>query len=240
MSFDLSLATLCDHVVYKELDVIDDDLRTIRLQKPLASSKISLFASDNIVPDSMYDIVQDPLTIDVSMSRMIYLKKEWRSTTDFFEITYRTISSYCTKCNGTNNLDDLTFNVKGSLTTTRDEPLLVQNLEKFVVTRLNSNAFHTFIGTGIEGLIGTRLNNVEFLVTQLKSEVTRGLQKLQDLQSQYRLSGRVVTPGEILQSIDNITVTQDVQDPTVFRIDVTVTAESGQTVEFAQFIRLRG
>jgi hypothetical protein len=240
MSFDLNLTTLCDHVVFKELTTIDDDLRSIRLQKPLAAAKLSLYASDNLIPETMYTIIEDFKAVDNYLVRMIYLNKPWRDLYDFFEVTYITTLNYCVKCNGSKYLDDITYDVKGSLFTIRDERLLMQNVEKFVITRLNSNPFQTFIGTSIEGLIGTKLSNVNFLITQLKAEVTRGLQKLQDLQNQYRQAGRVVTPGEMLQSIDNVTVTQDINDPTIFRIDITVTAESGQTVEFGQFIRLRG
>jgi predicted nucleic acid-binding protein len=240
MSYDLNLITLCDHVVFRELTLIDDDFRSIRVQSPMGASKIVLFASDDLVPETMYDIVNDFKESDPLKQKMIYLKKKWRSPNDFFEVTYYTILNYCVKCNGSKYLDDISYDVKGDLLITRDERLLMQNVEKFVITRINSNSFHTFIGTSIESLIGTRLNNVQLMVTQIKAEITRGLQKLQDMQSQLRAAGRTVTSGEMLQSIDNVSVIQDVNDPTIFRADITVTAESGKTVEFAQFIRLRG
>jgi len=240
MTFDLNLTTLCDHVVFRELAVLADDLRSITLQKPLASSKITMYATDNLVPESMYKIVDDSLSLDPVLTRKIYLNQEWRTTYDYFEVTYNTIINYCTKCMASKYLDDISYDVKGGIYIQRDERLLMQNVEKFVITRINSNTFHTFIGTSIEGLIGSRLSNVGFLITQLKAEVTRTLQKFQDLQAQYRETGRAMSSGEILQSIDNVAVTQDVNDPTVFRIAITVTAESNQTVTFEQLIRLRG
>jgi len=244
MSFDLNLTTLCDHTVYRELAILDYDLRSLRLSKPLASSRITLYATDNLIPDSMYQIVEDERSglpeSDPVLNKKILFNHLWRSFTDYFEVTYLTTVNYCTKCLGSKYLDDISYDVKGGLYTTRDERLLMQNVEKFVITRINSNSFHTFIGTSIEGLIGSRLNNVQFLITQLKAEVTRTLQKFQDLQAQYRESGRNLTSGEVLQSIDNVSVNQDVIDPTVFRISITVVAESGQTVTFDQIIRLRG
>ena len=239
MSFDLNLTTLCDHVIYKELNVLGDDLRTIKVQRPMAAAKVALYATDNLVPETMYQIVEDFESVDNYLTRKIYLNKEWRALYDYFEVTYITLSNYCSKCNGSNYLDDISYDVKGDLLSIRDERLLMQNVEKFVITRINSNPFQTFIGTSIEGLIGTNVSNFDFLASQIKAEITRGLQKLQDLQNQYRAAKRTVTPGEMLQSVENVTVVQDSNDPTVLRADIAVTAESGKTVHFEQFIRLR-
>lgn len=239
MSFDLNLTPLCDHKVFRELDLIDTDRKTIRLASPLASNTVSIYAVDNLVPSSMYEIVNDPNEIDVNRNKVIFFKDKWKSPSDYFEITYWTLPTFCTKCVGTKYLDDMFFNVRGELSEQRNEYLLMQNVEKWVVTTINSNPFHTYIGTDLIGLIGTRVTNSSFLVTQITAEISRALSKFKDIQSQYQLTGRVVTSGEMLLSVDDITVTQDVVDPTTFRANVTVTAQSGQTVQFTQILRLR-
>lgn len=240
MSFDLNLTTLCDHRIFRELTVIDTDFKTIRLESPMGSTNnVIIYVTDNLLPSNLYEIVDDPDQIDVNRAKMIVFKDKWRSPSDYFEVTYNTIPSYCTKCVGSNYLDDLSYNVRGELLEQRNERLLMQNVEKFVVTRINSNPFQTFIGTGLVGLIGSRITNVNFLITQITSEISRTLQKLQDLQSQYQLTGRTLTSGEILQSVDDISVIQDVNDPTVLRATVKVTAQSGQSVEFTQVLKLR-
>jgi hypothetical protein len=114
----------------------------------------------------------------------------------------------------------------------------MQNVEKFIVTVINSNPFHPFIGTGLVGLIGKRIANFNFLASQITSEINRTLQKLQDLQSQYQTAGRVVTDGELLASVDDIQAEQDIEDPSIVRVNVTVTAQSGKTVQFTQIIRI--
>lgn len=240
MSFDPNLITQCDHLVYKELTGLDIDLRTIRLASPLGStSNIKVYATDNLISSNMYDIIPDPAEIDINRDKIIKLKNRWQSPGDYFEITYLTISSFCAKCSGSNYLDDLSYNVRGDLFTIRDERLLMQNVEKFVITTINSNPFHTFIGTGLVGLIGNRISNTAFLVSQITSEINRTLQKLKDLQGQYQMTGRAVTPGEMLESVNDIQVTSDVSDPTILRAAISVTAQSGKTVEFTQIIRLR-
>jgi hypothetical protein len=115
----------------------------------------------------------------------------------------------------------------------------MQNVEKFTITKITSNPFQSFIGTSLEALIGTKITNPQFLITQITSEIVRALRKLQDLQSQYRQTGRPVTDGELLQSIESVTVTQNATDPTVFEANVIVTAVSGKTVEFVQVLKIR-
>jgi hypothetical protein len=240
MSFDLNLATLCDHKIFKEVAAVESDRRTIHFGSVLgAVDTVKLYATDNLVPSNMYEIVGDPYQIDVNRNKIIWFKEKWKSITDYFEITYVTLSNVCTKCTGSKYLDDVSYDVKGSLLQTRNEPLLMQNVEKFVVTTINSNPFHLYIGTGLVGLIGKRISNFSFLQSQIISEISRTLQKLQDLQGQYRTIGRVVTEGEVLAVVDSIQVTQDMVDPTIVRADVTVTAQSGKPVQFTQIIRIR-
>ena len=240
MSFDLNLNTLCNHLVFRELSFIEDDRRTLRLGSPLgAINSVQIYATENLVPESMYEIVSDPNEIDVNRDKVIRFKEKWRDLSDYFETNYVTLSSFCIKCAGNLYLDDISYNVRKELLEIRNEYLLMQNVEKFIVTIINSNAFHLFIGTGLVGLIGKRISNVNFLTTQITSEINRTLQKLQDLQGQYQMAGRVVTQGELLASVDDIQVVQDTNDPTVVRVTVTVTAQSGKTVQFTQIIRIR-
>jgi len=240
MSFDLNITSLCNHQVFRELALIDTDRRTIRLEKPMgATSNLEIYATDNFISSDLYEIVQDPLEIDVNRDRVIYFKNKWRSPTDYFEISYTTLPSFCAKCAGSNYLDDPQLNVQGDLLIIRDEYLLMQNVEKFIITAINSNTFHPFIGTNLQGLIGTRISNVSFVISQITAEISRTLQKLQDLQSQYQQTGRAVTTGEMLATINDIQVTQDTNDPSILRANVSVTAQSGQTVEFTQILKLR-
>jgi hypothetical protein len=220
--------------------LIDESRRILRVEKPMAAaSVIKVYATGNLLPSSMYTIIDDPETTLNEKNKVIRFHQKWRSPDDYFEVDYLTLSEYCPKCNNGNYLDDISYTVKGDFYTIRNEKLLMQNVEKFTITELNSNPFHVFIGTSLVALIGTRITSVSLLVSQVTSEITRTLQKLQSLQSQYRMTGRSVTSGEILKTIDSIEVVQDEDDPTVMRADVSVIAESGKTVEFAQYLKIR-
>jgi hypothetical protein len=109
MSFDLYLATVCNHRIYKESITLDTDRVSLRLSKPLASSNLELYASDNLVPKSEYSITFDPKTIYVNQPRMIILKKKWKSTEDYFEATYVTLKGFCPKCAGLDKIDDVSY-----------------------------------------------------------------------------------------------------------------------------------
>jgi hypothetical protein len=240
MSFDLNLSTACNHEVYRELSLIDESLRIVRLDKPLAvASTLKLYAADNLVPAGMYTIIDDPQQIEVQRSKVIMFTRPWRSAQDYFETTYTTLPSFCAKCSGSNYLDDVQFDVRGGLQMLRDEKLLLQNVEKFIVTRINSNPFHLGIGTSLTGLIGTKITNITFLVSRITAEISKALQKLQGLQSQLRLTGRKMSAGETLQAVNEVKVTQNESDPTVMTALIAVTAASGKTVEYIQYLKIR-
>ena len=239
MSYDLNLLTTCNHRIYRETVELGSDRRSIRVAQPLASSKIELFASDNKLPGNSYSIIDDPETIEVQRPRMIYLNKKWGSLEDYFEVNYITLSGFCPKCTGFKTIDDLSYDAKGKLFTIRDEKLLLQNMEKFTITRKASNPFHTYIGTSLASLMGSKIYDISYLSTKVTQEINTTLNILKDLQSQYRLSGRAVTSGECLDKIENVHVTQNQQDPTILQADVTATAISGKSVGYTQYLRQR-
>jgi hypothetical protein len=238
MSFDLSLSTVCDHRVYRERCVLDADRKSIRVSKPIASTgTLSLWASENQVPKADYLIVFDPLSVSTDMAKMIQFRYKWRSTLDYFEVTYGTLKGFCPKCVGLGEVDDLSWDVRGQLTQTRNEKLLLQNLEKFVVTYLGSNPFHPFVGTSLINLIGQRVVDFDYLTSQITQEVHTTLGKLKDLQQQYVRAGRAMTAGEQLESIRSVKVTR-AEDPTIVMVEVTVTAQSGQPLNYTQYLKL--
>ena len=236
MSFDLNLNTACNHEIFRELSLIDSTRHILRLDKPLAvTASLSVYATDNLIPASMYTIIDDP---QHNGNKVISFKQKWKSPTDYFETTYYTIAQYCPKCVNTNYLDDITYDVRGDLIENRDETLLLQNAEKFTITNMGSNVFYTFIGTSLVSLIGSKVSNPSFMISQITSEISRAFQKFKDIQSQYQLTGRAMTPGETLKTVNNIQVTQDLNDPTIMRAQVDLEAVSGKTVTYVQYLKI--
>ena len=239
MSFDLNLPTVCNHRIYKELTTLEADRRSIMVSKPIGSSNsVGLFASGNFVPNTEYEVVFDPNTLDVNKPKMIQFKSKWRSIEDYFEVNYVTLSSFCPKCIGLNVLDDISLDVRGNLVRARDEKLLLQNLEKFVVTELKSNPFHSFLGTSLVSLLGEKIRDSNLMAARVSEEINTSIEKLRDLQEQYKATGRALTDGEQVGSVDFIEVLPDEDDPTILRASVEVTALSGKTVELNQVLKI--
>jgi hypothetical protein len=176
----------------------------------------------------------------VQQPRMVYLRSKWRSTEDYFEISYNTVKGFCPKCVGLNSLADISYNIKGGLLTNRDESLLLQNLEKFTITEYQSNPFHSFIGTRLTKLLGQKIVNQDFTKSQIMGDINTSMSSLKSLQTQYRQTGRAVTDGELLDSIESITVTFDPADPTIIRVKLAARAVSGKSMNYTQYMKARG
>ena len=87
-------------------------------------------------------------------------------------------------------------------------------------------------------LLGQKIIDSSYFSTKITQEVSATLDVLKSLQDQYIISDRPVTNGELLDSIQNIQVRFDTEDPTIIRTDIAVTAKSGRTVDYTQFLQL--
>ncbi len=238
MSYDLKINTICNHRIYRELVLLEDDRRTIIMSQPLAASNTELFASNDLVPKSAYNIISDPDTITVQQPRLIQLNRKWQSIEDYFELNYITLSGFCPKCAGLNELDDISYGIRGALQVRRNEELLLQNMMKFTVTEKQSNPFHTYVGTFLVKLLGQKIIDSSYISTKITQEISATLDVLKSLQDQYRFTDRPVTDGELMDEIQNVKIRFDEEDPTIIRTEISVTAKSGRTVDYTQFLQL--
>ena len=238
MSYDLNITAVCDHRIYREPMTLEDDRRSLRFDKPLSSSNIDLYASENLIPKTAYTIVYDPQTITIQQPRMIFLRNRWKQIEDYFEVVYITFKNFCPKCAGMEVINDIQYDIRGQLRKIRNEDLLLQNLEKFTVTEIQSNAFHSFIGTSLTALLGQRITDPSYVSSKISQEVSTTLDVLKSLQDQYVSAGRDMTDGELFDNIENVRVRFDEEDPTIIRTDVTVLAKSGRNVDLTQYLQL--
>jgi len=239
MTYDLKLATICDHRVFKEPVTLNSDRRTITTSKPLSSLNIDMYASDDIVPKTAYFIMEIPdQTLQSGLNKKIVFKNEWKAIEDYFEITYITIKNYCPKCIGLGQIDDINYGNTGDLLVNRNENLLLQNVEKFTITELRSNPFQLFVGTGLVNLIGQRVYNQPYIVSRVTQEISNTLQVFKGLQNQYMSTGRTMSQGETLDVVENVKVSFDTNDSSILRANIAVRAKSGQTVNFTQFLQI--
>lgn len=197
----------------------------------LGFPSIRIYRGKQVVPG--WTLVRDPIS-PVPTDRVLYFNQGLPSFDDIFEVTYVTQRDLCRRCGGLGIENDFRYNRNGEPLFVRNQFLLLQEVEKIVFTILGSNVFHTWYGTSLFELIGskiTRPGGGQLIETQLVSEIQAAIERYRDVkEKQSRI--QEVTPAEQLRRIVSIEVRQDQNDPTVFRILVSLESRAGRLEEF--------
>jgi hypothetical protein len=192
-----------------------------------------------VIPSADYemDFVRERLSLD----KKYYLKMDYKVqlNTPLIEAQYNTVAETCPKCLAVKTIDDLVVNTSGDFTVTDKEYLLLQNVEKSIVTRTSSNPFHYWYGTGLHDLIGTKIIDISFLRTKIIDQIVAALDKLQNIQKQMMASRRKIDPGELFGKLLKIDVKQ-ADDPTFVLVVVTFTSQASKQLEYSQYMQLNG
>ena len=238
MSKDFKLANSCDHKINWEAVALSSDRRTISTKYPFAS-KASVYLRINSVlqEESDYTVVSSQSVTSIGTVTYIYLSRKCRLYIPLIEVQYNTYSNYCPKCLNTKYIDDVTYNSDGDMNMVGSEYLLVQNVEKRIITKLDSNTFHPEVGTDIHKIIGSKIIDMELLKSNIVDQINVTLQKLKEEQQSLVSSGRAVSSGELLDQIYGVDV-KGTDDPTTILVIVTFTARSGKTLEYSQYVEL--
>jgi len=238
MSYDIKLQNKCDHRINWEQYPLGSDLKSVKMAYPVASvSALSLRINNVVIDKNQYTVatIRKPLSLSVvSELRLRYKVKDW---IPLVEVNYTTFSNVCPKCLGLNTADDLLYGPSGDYKLVKKEYLLLQSVEKVIVTKVSSNPFHGWYGTGLHSLIGSKTLDFSFIKTKIIEQVSSAIEMLKNLQKQLVASGRQVDPGELFGQLLNIDVQQS-PDPTIIMVNVIFTSQSNQTLEFSQLIDL--
>lgn len=240
MSIDLKIQNSCDHMVHWEVGSLQSDLRTIYFQRPLASSASLTLRINNAVIESALYAVQvrnDILAIEQPFS--LLMARKIKDYQPLIEAQYVTIMKYCRKCRGVGGVDDIIYENKSDARTCKDEELLLQMLEKAVVTRLGSNPFHSWFGTGLQDLVGKKLIDPEMAQNRMNEQVSMAVEKLRTLQGQMQSSGRELTPRELFGELISLESAPSPVDPSIYTIRVRFTSQSGKLLQYDQLVNLQ-
>lgn len=143
------------------------------------------------------------------------------------KVTYAAMANRCPRCSGTYVENDYRFDLQGDIVMIENENLLYQACLKAILTVQGSNPYHPLYGSKIMTRIGSKA--VKASEMMIKEDVQNSLRRVQDLQrgqGKYQL----VSDKERLYQIRNIQVTPDQNDPTVFKVSVTVQNGSNRPV----------
>lgn len=238
MSIDLKIQNLCDHMVNWEVGALQTNLTSVLFSKPIASTASLIFRVNNVVIDpSRYSVkVRDDV---VSADRPFYVETNYKikDYQPLIEAQYTTLSTFCRKCAGINYVDDFIYVNDRDIRTCKDEELLLQLVEKYVVTKIGSNPFHDWIGTGLHTLIGTKITDSSLLKNRMTEQVSGAIEKLKNVQKQMQSTGRDMSPGELYGETLSIQVSQQ-DDPSIFLIIVRFTSQSGKPLQYEQLVNL--
>jgi len=152
------------------------------------------------------------------------------NTNPSIKLSYTTEPSVCVRCQGTYVENDYRFNPQGEILTIQNENLLIQACIKMVLTEKGSNVFHFGYGTNVMTRVGRKV--VSSVVQDIKEDIIKGLQKIQNIQRKQR-QYQDVNAKEFLYSIDAVEVYPDQYDVTKYFIDVVLRNGSNEPVSIS-------
>jgi len=191
-------------------------------------SPLRRYHARNIIPG--WDLVSDTNSID-PLARYIQFKDVLRSEDDIFELSYYTIRGVCRRCMGTGIENDLRHNIQGDVVLVGDQNLMLQEVNKIILTLKGSNVYHRWYGTSISTLVGSKLLGSSYTETQLVKEITDALNKYQQIKEQQS-KYQPVTRAESLRRIVSIDVEQDNLELTAFNVSIVLESQAGELETF--------
>jgi len=241
MSLDIKLNNVCDHYVVKEPLVIEDDMRTLNIMRPMSSQSGCVLYINNIEASRNHSISGWDLVVDQNSIQPNKMNLQFRnlrkSKTDIFEVSYLTTYVNCRKCHSFKVYDDMTFSELGRMIFVENEEKLAQDVEKITITVIGSNFHHVWYGTNLLNFLGSSADP-NFFRIQISADITKAIRKLIDLQTkQQTYQIKYLNNRELIGSISYIDVTIHETDPTRINAKVGLISKSNELIEINRSFR---
>lgn len=186
-----------------------------------------------------WNLTRRPNTVD-PLERRIEFSSPVRADDDIFEVSYFTRRQECRRCSGLGIENDIRFDERGDPIFVTGIDLLAQEVEKITFTIRGSNVFYNWYGTSITDLIGTKIIRGGSLIeSQLVTEISNTLENFRSVKQQ-QAGLQPVGDQEYFQRVRNISVVQDANDPTVFRIRIEIQNAADEVAQLQQNLVLQG
>jgi hypothetical protein len=186
MSIDFKIQNNCDHTINWERVALSADRRYVSPTYPIgAVVSLALRINGVVVDPSTYNTYLNPEDQVLSPKSIIKFKKVCPLYYPLIEVLYTTYKSYCPKCVGTGIIDDYVYSPSKDVLTVKDEFLLIQTLEKLIITKINSNKYYSWIGTTLHTLIGKKITDLDYFKTKITEDVRKSVDDLKKIQNQY-------------------------------------------------------
>lgn len=236
MSYDIKLQNYCDHKILWAQAQLESDRKTVYFPYPMASAASLLVRVNGVeMPANSYTIrtKRQPLSLVVISNIEFYSKiKHYNPIIELFFVTF---PENCPKCLNVKTTDDLYVNGSGDYEMISKELLLLQRVEKVIVTKISSNPFHFWYGTDLHSLIGTKIFDRTLMETRVREQIANAIEKLKTTQERMVSSNRQFDPGELFGKLLKIDI-EDTEDPTMILVTVSFTSQSGTPMEYSQYL----
>jgi hypothetical protein len=238
MSYDIKIQNYCDHKILWDRAQLESDRKTVYLPYPLASAaSIKVRLNGAVQPSAFYNIKSIRQNLSLIIVSNIEFFNKVKHFDPIIELNYVTIPDTCPKCLNVKTVDDMIINGHGDIEMISKEILLLQQVEKVIVTKLSSNNFHAWYGTELHSLIGTKISDRELLYTRIREQINSAIEKLRTIQRQMMASGRKFDPGELFGKLLKIDI-QEAEDPSMILVTVSFTSQSNTPIEYSQYLSL--
>jgi hypothetical protein len=238
MSYDPKLQNKCDHRINWESYSLEGDRKTVILKYPVSAvSSLGLRVNNVAAAPNTYGVVTTKKPLSLEYTSSVVMTNKILYWDPLIEVSYVTLDKTCPKCLSVKTVDDFSYTQSGDIKMAKKEYLLLQMMEKAIVTKVSSNPFHSWYGTDLHSLIGSKIVDISFTKTKIIEQVSAAVETVKNLQKSLVASNRLVDPGELFGQLLNIDVRQG-DDPTIVLVTVIFTSQSNQTLEFSQLIDL--
>jgi phage baseplate assembly protein W len=185
-----------------------------------------------------WDLVRDMTTLSDRPRRNVIFREVLKGFADFVEINYSTVRQECRRCGATGMENDWRYTLNGEVVQVTDEALLIQEIQKIMLTIQGSNTFQQWYGTHLLDSIGKKLSPNGAVLNVLYSDIQTAFQRWQSVKRQQEQKvGQKVSDREFPQSLVAIDMRQSTQDPSVVFIDVTIQNRSQDPIVIQRGIR---
>lgn len=238
MSYDIKLQNLCDHKILWMRASLESDRKTVYLPYPIAAmASLKVRVNGIVQPVTAYSVKTVRQSLSLTVISILEFLSKIKHHEPIIEFFYACMADTCPKCLSVKTADDFFINGHGDVETVSKEILLLQQVEKIIVTKLSTNIFHTWYGTDLHALIGTKIFDRDLLYSRIREQINNAIEKLKTIQRQMMASGRKFEPGELFGALLKIDI-EDTPDPSLLMVTVIFTSQSGAPVEYSQYISL--
>lgn len=195
------------------------------------------FSGKKVFPG--WSLVQKVNTLNDRPMRLIVFEEPLRADLNYLEVNYTTVREECRRCGGLGVENDWRYSVTGEVTQSRDEILLIQEIQKIIYTITGTNSFHTWYGTRIVDQIGEKLVVGGILQNRITSDIYTAFGRWQSIKKQQEeAAGQSVSDEEFPFQLQGVKLEQSQDDPTVLFITVTVANRSLKPIQLVRGLRL--